>query len=286
MTDREPAMPESAVTEPSAALRGSYDIAGPIGAPVIVFVHGMRLSRSMWAAQMAELGDSHRVIAVDLPGHGTLNARPFTLDAAADQVATVIETAANGRAVVVGLSLGGYVAMHLAARRPELVRGLVVASATAEPVAWRALPFRALAAAIERFDGARLAALNAWFFRSRYPPAIAEPIVAGGFWSVGGTAALRSLVGQRFRPRLAAYPGPTLLLNGAYDVPFRLFAPSFARAARAGRTDAKGARHGRQVRCVRLAGATHLANLDRPAAFSAAVRGFLQSIDDGADEEA
>ena len=38
--------------------------------------------------------------------------------------------------------------------------------------------------------------------------------MAGGFWSIGGAAAVRTLVGQRFAPRLAAYPGATLILNG------------------------------------------------------------------------
>ena len=102
-------------------------------------------------------------------------------------------------------------------------------------------------------------------FRRRYPPALAEPIVAGGFWYRGGSSALRALVGERFVPRLAAYPGPTLILNGERDIPFRLFAPTFAAAAR-------------DVRRVRLVGATHLANLDRPAAFSEAVRRFATSL--------
>ncbi len=117
-----------------------------------------------------------------------------------------------------------------------------------------------------RFDGPRLVALNTWFFRTRFPAGIADPIVAGGFWSTAGAEALRSLVGERFAPRLAAYPGPTLILNGAYDLPFRLTADTFARVAR-------------QPRRVRLAGATHLANLDRPAAFSEAVRRFVRSLD-------
>ena len=38
------------------------------------------------------------------------------------------------------------------------------------------------------------------------PAAIAEPIIAGGFWSKGGAQALRAIVGERFLPRLAAYP--------------------------------------------------------------------------------
>jgi pimeloyl-ACP methyl ester carboxylesterase len=248
----------------------TYDVAGPGGAPAIVLIHGPRLSRAMWDAQLRDLGDAFRVAAVDLPGHGALASQPFTLDAAADQVAAVIEAVApagDRRAIVVGLSLGGYVGMHLIGRHPAVVRGLVLSGATAEPVAWRSMPYRGLAWALERFDGRRLDALNAWFFRRRFPPQVAEPIVAGGFWYAGGAAALRSLVGQSFVPRLAAYDGPTLLLNGTWDLPFRLSARTFARAAR-------------RPRRVRLAGATHLANLDRPLAFDAAIRRFAAAIDE------
>ncbi|MGK2849682.1 MAG: alpha/beta fold hydrolase [Candidatus Limnocylindrales bacterium] len=241
-------------------------ITGLVGAPAIVFVHGTRLTGSMWAAQVTALADTYRCITVDLPGHGALADRTFTLDAASDVVAQATQSATDGRAVVVGLSLGGYTAMHLAARRPDLVRGLVLSGATAEPVGWRSVPYRALAAAMEAFDGPRLDALNAWFFRTRFPPAIAEPIIAGGFWSAGGADALRALVGERFAPRLAAYPGPTLLLNGSLDVAFRLSVGTFARAAQ-------------DPRRVRLGGATHLANIDRPKAFTAAIRTFMASLD-------
>jgi pimeloyl-ACP methyl ester carboxylesterase len=245
----------------------SYLVDGPAGAPAIVFVHGTRLTRTMWRAQVDDLRDAYRVIALDLPGHGVLADQPFTVAAAADEVARVIEEAAGGRAVVVGLSLGGYVAMELAARRPELVRGLVLSGATAEPVGLRATPYRALAWAMGRFDCARLNGLNAWFFRTRYAPTIAGPIVAGGFWSAGGAAALRALIGERFAPRLAAYPGPTLILNGDLDVLFRLTSGAFSRVAQ-------------DARRVRLRGATHLANLDRPRAYSAAVRRFADGLGD------
>lgn len=243
----------------------SYVSSGPTDGAAILFLHGTRLTRSMWRAQLDDLDDHYRVVAMDLPGHGSQVGTSFTIAAAADEAARVIETAAGGRAVVVGLSLGGYVAMDLASRRPELVRGLVLSGATAEPVGARAAPYRALAWAMERFDGRRLDAINRWFFETRYAPAIAEPIVAGGFWSAGGAAALRALVGERFVPRLATYPGPTLIVNGEWDVLFRMSAPAFARAAR-------------DARRVRLAGATHLANLDQPAAFSAAIRGFMTGL--------
>ena len=165
-----------------------------------------------------------------------------------------------------GLSLGGYVAMEVAAHDPDRVRALVLSGATAEPTGIRTAPVRGLAWFLDRFDGARLDAVNARFFRARFPPAIAEPIVAGGFWSGGGAVALRALAGERFAPRLAAYPGPTLLINGEYDLPFRLSAGPFARAAQ-------------RPRRVRLRGAAHLANLERPAAFDAAIRSFLRDLD-------
>ena len=250
----------------TAADPGSVMAAGPLDAPPIVFVHGTRLTGAMWAPQVEGLADEFRTIALDLPGHGSRATEPFTLARAADALSATIRDHAGGRAVVVGLSLGGYVAMTLAAREPERVRGLVLAGATAEPVGLRTLPFLALAAAMERFDGPRLDRLNRWFFTTRFPPAIADPIVAGGFWSIGGAGALRAVVGERFAPRLAAYPGPCLIINGEYDLPFRLSAGRFAAAA----VDA---------RRVRLAGASHLSSLDRPLGFNAAVRGFARALD-------
>jgi pimeloyl-ACP methyl ester carboxylesterase len=251
---------------PAAPDDPTITAAGPPGAPAIVFVHGTRLTRSAWAAQLDGLGGEFRAIAVDLPGHGSRAGEPFELESAAELLGdTIRDQASGGSAVVVGLSLGGYVAMTLAARQPERVRGLVLAGATAEPVGLRSLPYRALAVALDRLDGAALTRLNTWFFRNRYPPAIAEPIVAGGFWSKGGAAALRTLFDRRFVPSLAAYAGPTLILNGQWDLLFRLSAGQFAAAAA-------------DARRVRLAGALHLSNLDQPAAFNEAVRRFARSI--------
>src|SRR4029079_1757850 len=81
----------------------------------------------------------------------------------------------------------------------------------------------------------------------------------------GGAVAVRSLVGERFKPRLAAYPGPTLILNGEYVLFFRPSERSFAAAAV-------------HPKRVLIRGATHHANLDRPEAFTAAIRRFAESI--------
>ena len=243
----------------------TYAIDGPDEGPPIVFVHSTRLCHTMWRAQMDDLCDTYRVVALDLPGHGRLADRPFTVAGASDAVATAIEEAAGGHAVVVGLSLGGYVAMDLAARRPELVRGLVLAGATAEPIGLVAAPFLAFAWIMDRFEGPALDALNTWFFRTRFPPAIADPIIAGGFWSAGGARALRAIVGERFAPRLAAYPGRRSSSTGSGTCSSAWPPGTFARAAR-------------DARRVRLGGATHLANMDRPGAFNFAVRRFVEGL--------
>jgi pimeloyl-ACP methyl ester carboxylesterase len=258
-----PGSKTSGVAAPETAT--TYDVAGPIDAPAIVFIHGTRLTRAAWAAQMTALSDEFRTIAVDLPGHGVLADVPFTLAGAADRLVEVIDREAAGRAIVVGLSLGGFVAIELAARSPERVRGLVIAGATVEPTGVGRLAIGALAWGLATFDGRWLTALNRWFFRARFPPAIADPIIAGGFFSRGGSVALRAIVGETFVPRLASYPGRTLILEGSLDLPLRLAERRFLGAARHGQL-------------VRIAGATHLSNLDRPAAFSEAVRRFARSL--------
>ncbi|MGZ8437290.1 MAG: alpha/beta fold hydrolase [Candidatus Limnocylindrales bacterium] len=261
----EPPRGDTAATTNARTVQLGLTAAGQVDAPAIVFLHGTRLSRAVWTPQLEVLGDEFRVIALDLPGHGERASERFSLDGAVEIVAGAIRDAAAGAtAVVVGLSLGGYVAMTLAARQPELVRGLVIAGASAEPVGVRVLAYQALAATMAAFDSPRLDGLSRWLFRTRYPAAIAEPIVTGGFWPSGGAMALRTLLHQRFLPRLAAYPGPTLVLNGEFDLLFRLSAATFAAAAKDGRR-------------VVLGGALHLSNLDRPAAFSLAVREFARS---------
>jgi len=233
------------------------------GGPPIVFVHGTRLTGAMWRSQVASLA-SMSVVAIDLPGHGRNAGTAFTLSGAVDAVAEAIDEL-GGAAIVVGLSLGGYVAMDLASRSPARVAGLVLAGATQEPVGLRALPYRGLAQVLGVADERRLAALNEWFFRSRYPAEIAGPIIADGFWSRGGADALRALVGERFLPRLAAYEGPTLVLNGSLDLLFRVGEPAFLAAAR-------------HPRRRLLGGASHLSNLDRPAAFTAAIEDFARDV--------
>lgn len=237
--------------------------------PLLVFLHGTRLTGGQWAAQIDALSADYRCLAPDLPGHGEAVDVPFTVGVAGDRVIELLDREApespGGKALLVGLSLGAYVALEVAARRPDLVAGIAASGVTAEPVGLRSLAFRGLALIFRAVPAEALERVNRWFFRWRYAPAIAEPILAGGFWFPGGSVAVDSLVGERFKPRLAAYPGPSLLLNGEFDLFFRPTEPGFAAAA----VDA---------RRVLIRRATHLANLDQPAAFSAAVRRFATRV--------
>jgi len=234
--------------------------------PTIVFLHGTRLTGAQWTAQVAALSDSFVCLTPDLPGHGTASGEAFTLEGAAEQVAELIaRRAGGGRAILVGLSLGGYVAMAVAARWPERVTGLVISGATAEPVSTRSIAYRGLAAIFSKSPERTLDAVNRRSFGRRFPREIAGPILAGGFFFGGGAVAIRSLIGQRFKPRLAAYPGPSLFVTGEYDLFFRPTERSFAEVAT-------------NPQRVLIRGATHLTNLDRPEAFSAAIREFALRI--------
>ncbi|WP_277212906.1 alpha/beta fold hydrolase [Isoptericola croceus] len=110
------------MTTPTLA---TYLLRDGAGVP-LVLLHGFPLDHRMWAAMVAELPQGPRVIAVDLPGHGhsDLGQLPASLDATADVVHTTLREQGEGNAVVVGLSMGGYVALAMAERHPGFVRGL------------------------------------------------------------------------------------------------------------------------------------------------------------------
>lgn len=108
---------------------------GVPGSPSIVFLHGVGTSGWMWQRQIAALTDFH-CLNVDLPGHGKSSHVPWiSLEDTADQLAEIIQArATNGQAHIVGLSLGGYVALILMLHRAELVQSAVISGVTVEPM--------------------------------------------------------------------------------------------------------------------------------------------------------
>ncbi len=108
---------------------------GTKGAPSIVFLHGVGASGWMWWQQTAALRDYH-CLNVDLPGHGESHQIPWlSLADTTQQVADLLHSrATNGRAHVVGLSLGGHVALELVERHAGLIDRAVISGVTAAPM--------------------------------------------------------------------------------------------------------------------------------------------------------
>ena len=115
----------------------AYQEAGS-GASVL-FIHAYPLDRSMWAPQLKALSQTHRVIAPDLAGFGDSDALPGSspegeepsLDAYADDLAALLDALSARPAVIVGLSMGGYIALNLFRRHRACFRALALADTRA-----------------------------------------------------------------------------------------------------------------------------------------------------------
>jgi pimeloyl-ACP methyl ester carboxylesterase len=102
-----------------------YDDAGADSDPVL-FLHGLSSSRRTWSDIIPAVADTHRVVSLDQRGHGASGDAPGTyrVEHYADDAIAVVEDVVHEPVVIVGHSLGGLVAAHIGATRPDLVRGL------------------------------------------------------------------------------------------------------------------------------------------------------------------
>src|SRR5262245_59151803 len=98
-----------------------YDEIG--SGPPLVLLHAFPLDRGMWQPQLATLADVARVVALDMPGFGESPAAPFSIEGGADLVAEFFAARNIPKAVVCGLSMGGYVALALARKHADRLAG-------------------------------------------------------------------------------------------------------------------------------------------------------------------
>lgn len=255
-------------------------LGGPPDGPPVVLLHGLGGSRSNWAFLAPELARTRRVLVVDLPGHGRSSALPAApgLGPYADRVAKLVDAEGLAPADLVGHSLGGLVGIRLAARRPELVRSLVLAAAagiTSSTVrAERVLalvgwiqPGRRVSPywrAVARSPALKRLVFGHWFAAD--PAALSDDAVEALLVDVNlhsdTHSALRALAGDDPRSDLHLVRCPTLLLWGAKDNQLPLDdAFDYARRLRA------------PLRTIADCG--HLLIVERPAACLDAVEGFL-----------
>ena len=106
----------------------SYSDHGPDDAPVIIFIHGFPLNKSMWDVQVEALKENYRVIAYDIRGHG--NSDPgideFFIELFVNDLLRLMEKLGIEKSILCGLSLGGYIAINAVLKYPDRFDGLIL----------------------------------------------------------------------------------------------------------------------------------------------------------------
>jgi 3-oxoadipate enol-lactonase len=245
------------------------------GLPVLL-LHGFPLCRRMWQPQAAGLGMAGcRVICPDLPGFGATPPQRgmVSMDAYADAVIALLDRLGIERAVVGGMSMGGYVLLNLAERYPQrlLAALYLVTRAAADDPAGKV---RRVELA-DQVRGGNRSVVPEVFEKLLFAPETLkkrpELVAEVRGWMdaaspegvAGGLLAMRSR--RDYLELLAELPVPALVIGAARD----LAVPAFhAEALAAGLPDA-------ELHIIPKAG--HMANLEQPETFNRIVLDFLKS---------
>jgi pimeloyl-ACP methyl ester carboxylesterase len=173
----------------------AYDDVGS-GYPPLVFVHGAACNRRFWSQQVPRFCSAHRVVTVDLRGHGESDApsERYTVRLFADDLASTCTQLRIESPVVIGHSLGGLVALDFASTYPDHVGAAVLIDPPLLPPGGRAEVVRALVAGLRGPDpNSALRAYFAGLFLDRYDDAattawileqavLTEPHVTSSLW--------------------------------------------------------------------------------------------------------
>lgn len=250
-----------------------YDDIGE-GTPV-VFLHAFPLNRTMWAPQTSALAGDWRCIAIDFRGFGeSAPTGPFTIDRYADDVGELLGDIGVRRAIIVGLSMGGYVAFALWRRHAPRVRALVLADTRAGAdseegkAKRREMIASAKSAGAAAVADAMMPGIIGKTTRAKHPELVQEMRTMLERAPVPGlVAALQSMMDRADSvPTLATIDVPTLIVAGEEDV---LTPPKESEAMHA-------AIRGSRLEIIPRAG--HAANFERPSAFNHVAAEFLETV--------
>ncbi len=251
----------------------SYLESGPASAVPIVFLHGIGGAARVFRAQLDHFGAAYRAIAWDMPGYGHSAPLPLvSIDALAGVLGGFIDELGLDRPVLIGHSLGGMVVQRLLTRAPHRARAVVLAQTSAafgsRDPAWQA-----------EFLSTCLGPLDAGHSMADLAEVMVADLAGPGADPVGLALArdafahtpdssyrdsVMALRGFDCRDALARIAVPALVLSGTLDTA----APASGMARMAARIP--------DARYVALEGAGHLAYLEQPQAFNAAIEQFLR----------
>ncbi len=110
----------------------NYSDEGEKGAPAVIFIHGFPFNRSMWNMQLKALKDSCRVISYDIRGHGTSDPgnEIFSIELFVKDLLALMDALKIKKAVLCGLSMGGYIALNAIENYPERFIALMLCDTT------------------------------------------------------------------------------------------------------------------------------------------------------------
>jgi len=252
-----------------------YETRGPEQGVPIVLLHGLGSSSSDWALQLPPLAERRHVIAPDLRGHGR-SSRPrgrLTVASMSDDVARLLAALGAPPAHVVGLSLGGCVALALALDRPDRVRSLTLVNAFARPAA--AGPRGALRtlARVGLLACAPMHVVAAHIARGLFPRPDQHGLYVAAVASLAACprrtylASLRAVATFDVRRRLGDLRCPTLVVAGARDQTVPLAAQRLLERSIAG------------AKLVIIPDSGHATPYDQPTPFTSALLAFIDGID-------
>lgn len=106
----------------------SYLEEGASSGVPLIFIHGFPFNKEMWSSQVTVLSEGHRCIAYDVRGHGDSEAggAQFSIPQFADDLFSFMDALKINKAVMVGLSMGGYIALHAIKKNPARIAGLLL----------------------------------------------------------------------------------------------------------------------------------------------------------------
>ena len=265
------------ITAAIAAVNGTqlyYEDAGH-GAPVVL-IHGLGLDRRMWDDQFEALADRYRVIRYDLRGFGKSAHPNESAFRNVDDLRALLDYLEAPKAHMVGLSMGGNVALHHALLHPDATLSLVLVDSALDGHPWSAEWDQSLDAISEHAQVAGAKAGNErWLAHDLFAPARERASVRAKLAQIVGDYSgwiwLNESSAQGIKPRsierLPEISAPTLVIVGKRDIiDFQTIADTLARGIP-------------RARKIVIEGAGHMSNMENAEEFNSILFSFLDDVE-------